>query len=202
MIKKYERQDQYGNQIYNYTSSDIVIDLDSGHTVKQDIDTLMAALGIGSGQTSTDIRLNAVSLEGHPASYFVANETYTNAINSINTAISRKADITSPAFSGTPTVPNVNAKDGTQKIANTLYVDNAATALKSEIIATLNGYAAKVHQHTAGDITAGTFADTNVKARDGSDYTTARIRNISFIGVSEQLPTTLANGSLLAVYEK
>ena len=201
MIKKYEKQDQYGNLIYNYTSSDIVLDLDTGHTVKQDIDTLLAALGISGGQTSTEIRLNAVTLEGHPASYFVPNSTYTNAINSINTNIGKKADLVSPSFTGTPTVPNVNAKDGTQKIANTLYVDNAATALKSEIISTLNGYAAKVHQHTAGDITAGTFADTGVKARDGSDYSTARVRNISFLGATEQLPTTLANGSLLAVYE-
>ena len=46
MIKKLETQDQYGNKIYRYTSSDIVLDLDTGHTVKQDIDTLMSALGI------------------------------------------------------------------------------------------------------------------------------------------------------------
>ena len=122
-------------------------------------------------------------------------------MKTISENIGNKADTISPVFTGTPTVPNVEAKDGTQKIANTLYVDNAITAVKNEITATLKNYAAKVHQHSAGDITAGTFADTNVKARDGSDYTTARVRNISFLGATEQLPTTLANGTLLAVYE-
>lgn len=202
MVKKYERQDQYGNQIYSYTSSDIVLDLDTGHTVKQDIDKIMAALGMnGSTGSTADVKLNAVTLEGHPASYFVASSTYTNAINSVNTAISKKADNNSPALTGTPTVPNVNAKDGTQKIANTLYVDNADTVLKNEITNTLKNYAAKVHQHKASDIQAGTFADTNVKAKDGTDYTTARLRNIQFIGATEQIPTTLPNGTLLAVYE-
>lgn len=201
MIKKYERQDQYGNVIYNYTSSDIVLDLITGHTVKQDIDTLMSALGITDSPSSSDIKLNAVTLEGHPASYFVSDEVYQNAMKTISENIGNKADTISPVFTGTPTVPNVEAKDGTQKIANTLYVDNAITAVKNEITATLKNYAAKVHQHSAGDITAGTFADTGVKARDGSDYTTARVRNISFLGATEQLPTTLPNGTLLAVYE-
>ena len=201
MIKKYERQDQYGNVIYNYSCSDIILDLETGHTVKQDIDTLMAALGIADSPTSSEIKLNAVTLEGHPASYFVSNEMYEKAVDAINKSIGNKADTVSPAFTGTPTVPNVDAKDGTQKIANTLYVDNAVTAATNEITATLKNYAAKVHQHSAGDITAGTFADTNAKARDGSDYTVARVRNISFLGATEELPTTLPNGSLLAVYE-
>ena len=201
MIKKYERQDQYGNQIYNYTSSDIVLDLDTGHTVKQDLDTLMAALGINGSQPSGDIKLDAATLEGHAAADFVLSETYQNAIDSLNQTISGKADTVSPAFTGTPTVPNVDPKDGTQKIANTLYVDNATTVLKAEITNTLKDYAKAVHQHSAGDITAGTFADTNVKAKDGTDYTTARVRNIYFMDASQELPSTLPNGTILAVYE-
>lgn len=201
MIKKYERQDQYGNQIYNYSSSDIILDLDTGHTVKQDIDTIMSALGISGQKPSSDVKLNAVTLEGHAAADFVLDTTYQKAIETLNTNISNKADVDSPVFTGTPTVPNVNAKDGTQKIANTLYVDNAATALKEEITNALKEYAKSVHQHSAGDITAGTFADTAVKARDGSDYNVARVRNIQFLGASEQIPSTLPNGTLLAVYE-
>lgn len=200
MIKKYERQDQYGNQIYNYSSSDIIFDLDTGHTVKQDIDTLMAALGI-SGQPSGDIKLDAATLEGHAAADFVLSETYQNAIDTLNQKLTDKADTVSPAFTGTPTVPNVDPKDGTQKIANTLYVDNAATALKTEITNTLKDYAKAVHQHSANDVTAGTFADTGVKAKDGTDYNVARVRNIMFMGESEELPATLPNGTILAVYE-
>lgn len=201
MIKKYERQDQYGNQIYNYSSSDIILDLDTGHTVKQDIDTIMSALGISGEKPSADVKLNAVTLEGHPAADFVLDTTYQKAIDSLTKNIATKADVDSPVFTGTPTTPNVDAKDGTQKIANTLYVDTAANALKTEITNTLKNYAKSVHQHSAGDITGGTFADTAVKARDGSDYNVARVRNISFLGASEALPTTLPNGTLLAVYE-
>mgnify|MGYP007007457219 FL=1 len=146
MIKKYERQDQYGNQIYNYSSSDIILDLDTGHTVKQDIDTIMSALGISGQKPSSDVKLNAVTLEGHAAADFVLDTTYQKAIETLNTNISNKADVDSPVFTGTPTVPNVNAKDGTQKIANTLYVDNAATALKEEITNALKEYAKSVHQ--------------------------------------------------------
>lgn len=202
MIKKYERQDQYGNQIYNYSSSDIILDLDTGHTVKQDIDTLMQALGLsGSGSTSTDIKINAATLEGHAAVDFVLSETYQNAIDTLNETITKKADTVSPAFTGTPTVPNVDPKDGTQKIANTLYVDNAATALKGEITTILKDYAKAVHQHSASDITSGTFAATDVKAMDGTDYSTARVRNIYFMDDSQELPATLPNGTILAVYE-
>ena len=43
MIRQLETQDQNGNKIYRHTSSDIVWNLDTGHTVKEDIDTLMAA---------------------------------------------------------------------------------------------------------------------------------------------------------------
>lgn len=34
------------------------------------------------------------------------------------------------------------------------------------------------HTHAAGNIAAGTFKDTGVKAKDGTDYSVARVRNI------------------------
>lgn len=203
MVKKYERQDQYGNVIYNYSSSDIIIDLDTGHTVKQDIDTILASLGLaGSAGSSGNLSIDAATLEGMHAADFVSSTTYQNAIDTLTQNLANKADTESPTFTGTPTVPNVDAKDGTQKIANTLYVDNTAVALKNEITETLKTYAKAIHQHSASDITDGTFASLGVMAMNGTDYTTSRVRNIAFLASSQEVPATLPSGTLLAVYDE
>ena len=58
------------------------------------------------------------------------------------------------------------------------------------------------HSHTAGDINAGTFAATGVKAMNGTDYTTARVRNIK--ASTKDLTagsSALANGDIYLVYE-
>ena len=203
MIRQLETQDQNGNKIYRHTSSDIVWNLDTGHTVKEDIDTLMAALGItdGAGGSMPEVNIDANTLSGHTIEELVLNDTYRNAITELNNAIAGKAPLASPAFTGTPTVPDVEQKDGTAKVANTNYVDTAAAGVKDDIVEILKGYAAKEHSHSASDITSGTFANTAVYAKNGSDYTESRIRNISFLGSSEELPAALENGAMLAVYE-
>ena len=71
MIKKLETQDQYGNKIYRYSSSDIILDLDTGHTVKQDIDLILAALGISGKESSTEVHIDAATLGGLSADKFV-----------------------------------------------------------------------------------------------------------------------------------
>ena len=203
MIRQLETQDQNGNKIYRHTSSDIVWNLDTGHTVKEDIDTLMAALGIteGAGGSMPEVNIDANTLSGHTIEELVLNDTYKNAITELNNAIAGKAPLASPAFTGTPTVPNVEQKDSTAKIANTTYVDTAAAGVKNDIVNILKGYALKEHSHSASDITSGTFANTAVHAKNGSDYIESRIRNISFLGSSEELPAALESGAMLAVYE-
>jgi hypothetical protein len=205
MIKKLETQDQYGNKIYRYTSSDIVLDMDTGHTVKQDLDLILSALGINnSGTTSTtttDINVNANTLQGYSAEDFVQATAYTNSVKALSDELAKRAPLDSPALTGTPTTPSVDIGDASEKIANTKYVDDTATSLREEITQTLEDYAAKSHTHPASDIISGEFAVTNVRAKDGSDYTAARIRNIAFIGDTEDIPTTLSNGSLLFAYE-
>lgn len=203
MIRQLETQDQNGNKIYRHTSSDIVWNLDTGHTVKEDIDTLMAALGIAgsTGGSAPEINIDAKTLSGHTIEDLVLNDTYRNAIAELNNVIAIKAPLASPAFTGTPTVPNVEQKDSTTKIANTTYVDTAAAGVKNDIVNILKGYALKEHSHSASDITSGTFANTAVHAKNGSDYIESRIRNISFLGSSEELPAALENGAMLAVYE-
>ena len=203
MIKKLETQDQYGNKIYRYTSSDIVLDLDTGHTVKQDIDTLMSALGISGGGSGAgpQINLDAATLQSHPASDFVLASTYTSYTQSVANNIALLAPLDSPRLTGTPTVPSVAAGDSTEKAANTKYVDDAVAAYKGEVTETLKNYAAKQHSHQANDIISGEFNSTDVRAKDGVDYTVSRLRNAKLIGEAEGVPSALDNGAMLLVYE-
>lgn len=201
MIKKLETQDQYGNKIYRYTSSDVVLDLDTGHTVKQDIDTLLAALGISDKTPTVQVSINADTLQNHPASDFVLNSVYSNYTKSVATDMALKAPIDSPRFTGTPTVPSVAAGDNTEKVANTKYVDSAVAKYKTEVTNTLKNYAAKQHSHQANDIISGEFNSTDVRAKDGVDYTVSRLRNAKLIGEAEGVPSSLSNGSMLLVYQ-
>lgn len=202
MIKKLETQDQYGNKIYRYTSSDVVLDLDTGHTVKQDMDTILSALGIGgSGSSTTEIHINAQTLEGHSASDFLLADVYNNFTKTVAGEIALKAPLDSPRFVGTPTVPSVSPGDSTEKAANTKYVDDAVAAYKGEVTETLKNYAAKQHSHQANDIISGEFNSTDVRAKDGVDYTVSRLRNAKLIGEAEGVPSALDNGAMLLVYE-
>ena len=64
------------------------------------------------------------------------------------------------------------------------------------------GAAAASHNQAASTITDGTFASTNVKAMNGTDYTTARIRNIQASTTDLTAgSSSLSNGDIYLVYE-
>ena len=64
------------------------------------------------------------------------------------------------------------------------------------------GAAAASHNQAASTITDGTFASTNVKAMNGTDYTTARVRNIQASSTDLTAGSSaLANGDIYLVYE-
>ena len=64
------------------------------------------------------------------------------------------------------------------------------------------GAAASSHKQAASTITAGTFAATGVKAMNGTDYTTARVRNIQASTTDLTAGSSaLANGDIYLVYE-
>lgn len=64
------------------------------------------------------------------------------------------------------------------------------------------GAAAASHNQAASTITAGTFAATDVKAMNGTDYTTARVRNIQASTTDLTAGSAaLANGDIYLVYE-
>lgn len=58
------------------------------------------------------------------------------------------------------------------------------------------------HEHTANKISGGTFASTATYAKSGTDYTTARIRNI-YAGTTDMTAgtSTLTSGNIYVVYE-
>lgn len=64
---------------------------------------------------------------GNPLKIIKGAEFDTEFTN-IATAVNSKAELNSPAFTGTPTVPNVTAGDATAKIANTAFVTAALQA--------------------------------------------------------------------------
>ena len=64
------------------------------------------------------------------------------------------------------------------------------------------GAAAASHNQAASTITAGTFAATDVKAMNGTDYTTARVRNIQASTTDLTAgSSSLSNGDIYLVYE-
>ena len=64
------------------------------------------------------------------------------------------------------------------------------------------GAAAASHNQAASTITGGTFASTNVKAMNGTDYDTARVRNIQASTTDLTAGSSaLANGDIYLVYE-
>ena len=64
------------------------------------------------------------------------------------------------------------------------------------------GAAAASHNQAASTITAGTFAATDVKAMNGTDYTTARVRNIQASTTDLTAGSSaLTNGDIYLVFE-
>lgn len=65
------------------------------------------------------------------------------------------------------------------------------------------GAAAAVHKHSASDMTSGTLpvarGGTGVASLTGTDYTTQRVRGISFH--ANEAPANIPNGGMVGIYE-
>ena len=99
----------------------------------------------------------------------------------------------------TATASELNKLDGVTATTQELnYVDGVTSSIQTQ----LNGKAASSHTHGASSITAGTFGATGVKAATGTDYTTARVRNIQASTTDLTAGSSaLANGTIYLVYE-
>ena len=104
---------------------------------------------------------------------------------------------------------NTHAKDGNDPItpssigaAPSTHASQHASGGADPITPDAIGAAASSHNQAASTITAGTFSATAVKAKTGTDYGTARIRNIQ--ASTKDLTagsSSLANGDIYLVYE-
>lgn len=76
---------------------------------------------------ATDFASKDALLSGNPSKIIKGSEIDTE-YNSIATAISTKADIASPTFTGTPLAPTATSGTNTTQIATTAFVQTATTA--------------------------------------------------------------------------
>lgn len=107
-----------------------------------------------------------------------------NEFNAIAGAVSSKADLTSPALTGSPTAPTATAGSNTTQVANTAYV-------KGEIDTATGSLGNMSTQNkTAVDITGGTITGTTVNGNTvGSNSVGART-------VSTSGPSGGSNGDI------
>mgnify|MGYP003109838987 CR=1 FL=1 len=67
-----------------------------------------------------------------------AEGTLQNLVNAAN-AVTNKADLASPAFTGTPTAPTASAGTNSTQIATTAYADNAASVAAAGVVSSAPG---------------------------------------------------------------
>lgn len=107
-----------------------------------------------------------------------------NEFNAIAGAVSSKADLASPTFTGTPAAPTATAGSNTTQIANTAYVKTEITTATGSL-GTMSTQSAGAVAITGGTIT-GTTVNGNVV---GSNAVGART-------VSTSSPTGGSNGDI------
>ena len=139
-----------------------------------------------------------------PAAIGAAASDHTHTPSSIGAAASYHNHSASNITSGTLGV----ARGGTGKSSVTsgnFLVGNGTGAMTektpSQVLSAI-GAAASSHNHAASNITAGTFPDTGIVAKTGTDYTTSRVRNIKASTTDLTAGSSaLANGDIYLVYE-
>jgi hypothetical protein len=100
---------------------------------------------------STDFAVKDGLLSGNPAKIIKGTEIDTE-FNNISTAISTKADLASPTFTGTPAAPTASPGTNTTQVATTAFVGAAVTAATGSL-GTLSTQNANNVSITGGSIT-------------------------------------------------
>jgi hypothetical protein len=114
-----------------------------------------------------------------------------NEFNAISGAISSKADLASPTFTGTPAAPTATAGSNTTQVANTAYVKAEITSLSLGNMST--------QAKTAVDITGGTIVGiTDLTVADGGTGRSTLTANAVLVGngtsgINSVAPSTSGN---------
>ena len=112
-----------------------------------------------------------------------------NEYNAISSAIASKADINSPALTGTPTAPTAGAGTNTTQVASTAFVKAAVDAL-----GTIGTMAAQ--NKTAVDITGGTIVGiTDLAVADGGTGRSTLTDKAVLIGAGTSGITSISPGT-------
>ena len=111
-----------------------------------------------------------------------------NEYNAISGAISSKADIASPTFTGTPAAPTATAGSNTTQLANTAFVKAEITALSLGNMST--------QAKSAVDITGGTIVGiTDLAVADGGTGRSTLSANAVLLGNGTSGINTVAPGT-------
>jgi hypothetical protein len=109
-------------------------------------------------------------------------------LTAIASAISSKADINSPALTGTPTAPTASAATNTTQVATTAFVRGEITALNLGNMST--------QAKTAVDITGGTITGiTDLAVADGGTGSSSLTANAVLLGNGTSALQTVAPGT-------
>lgn len=100
------------------------------------------------------------------------------------------------------TLPVARGGTGNTSVDTTPTSGSTKMVTSGGVYTALAGKADSSHTQAASTITAGTFSATGVKAKSGTDYSTARVRNIS-AGTADLTAgtSTLESGSLYFTYK-
>ena len=112
-----------------------------------------------------------------------------NEFNAISGAISSKADIASPTFTGTPAAPTATTGSNTTQLANTAYVKQEITALGT--IGTMAAQAASSVAITGGTITG----ITDITVADGGTGRSTLTDKAVLIGAGTSGITSVSPGT-------
>ena len=113
-------------------------------------------------------------------------------LTAVASAISSKADINSPAFTGTPTVPTATAGTNTTQAASTSFVTGAITGA----ISVLNLGNMSTQAKTAVDITGGTIVGiTDLAVADGGTGRSTLTNKAVLIGAGTSAINSVAPGT-------
>lgn len=120
---------------------------------------------------ATDFASKDALLSGNPAKVIKGTEIDTE-FNAIAVAVSTKADLASPTFTGTPSAPTASAATNTTQIATTAFVQSAlSTSATSErtATATLTNKTISADNNTISGIAASSFVVSDASGNiDGS----------------------------------
>jgi peptidoglycan hydrolase CwlO-like protein len=105
---------------------------------ESDITSLQTSATSASGHANATTNVHGIANTADLATKSYADNAKTDAITTSATAIALKADIASPALTGTPTAPTATAGTNTTQIATTEFVGTAVANLVASAPAALN----------------------------------------------------------------